>query len=63
MLSQCVDEWLRVNASCPTCRMSILNDSENLRDLYDDSDIESNDRNEERTSLSTGRLLGGSDNN
>ena len=22
--SQCVDEWLRVNASCPTCRKSIL---------------------------------------
>lgn len=22
---QCVDEWLRVNASCPTCRMSIIN--------------------------------------
>eukprot|EP00602_Paraphysomonas_sp_CaronLab_P000885 CAMPEP_0185031734 /NCGR_PEP_ID=MMETSP1103-20130426/19358_1 /TAXON_ID=36769 /ORGANISM="Paraphysomonas bandaiensis, Strain Caron Lab Isolate" /LENGTH=186 /DNA_ID=CAMNT_0027567357 /DNA_START=595 /DNA_END=1155 /DNA_ORIENTATION=- len=28
--SQCVDEWLRVNASCPTCRMSIFhNDLEN----------------------------------
>jgi hypothetical protein len=21
---QCVDEWLKVNASCPTCRKSIL---------------------------------------
>jgi hypothetical protein len=21
---QCVDEWLRVNATCPTCRKSIL---------------------------------------
>lgn len=26
--SQCVDEWLRVNASCPTCRTSILRDEE-----------------------------------
>jgi ribosomal protein S27E len=24
---QCVDEWLRVNASCPTCRKSILPDT------------------------------------
>ena len=26
--AQCVDEWLRVNASCPTCRLSILAGSE-----------------------------------
>lgn len=26
---QCVDEWLRVNASCPTCRQSI-HDSESV---------------------------------
>ncbi|EWM24571.1 e3 ubiquitin-protein ligase [Nannochloropsis gaditana] len=25
--SQCVDEWLKVNASCPTCRASILPES------------------------------------
>lgn len=24
---QCLDEWLRVNASCPTCRKSIFNDT------------------------------------
>ena len=24
---QCVDEWLRVNATCPTCRMSVLSGS------------------------------------
>ena len=24
MYLQCVDEWLRVNASCPTCRTSIF---------------------------------------
>ena len=23
-IAQCVDEWLKVNASCPTCRESIL---------------------------------------
>jgi hypothetical protein len=26
---QCLDEWLRVNASCPTCRKSIYNDENN----------------------------------
>ena len=26
---QCLDEWLRVNASCPTCRKSIYNDDNN----------------------------------
>lgn len=23
-VAQCVDAWLKVNASCPTCRQSIL---------------------------------------
>jgi hypothetical protein len=27
--NRCVDEWLRINASCPTCRASILPDPEN----------------------------------
>ncbi len=25
---QCVDEWLRVNASCPTCRKRIVDDGD-----------------------------------
>ena len=28
-ISKCVDEWLRVNATCPTCRKSILPSTQN----------------------------------
>lgn len=44
--SQCVDEWLRVNASCPTCRMSLINNP-NTHEIYSESDLESNDRQSE----------------
>lgn len=36
-LFQCVDEWLRVNATCPTCRTSILpSDANNGHSHSDD---------------------------
>ena len=36
-LLQCVDEWLRVNATCPTCRTSILpSDANNGHSHSDD---------------------------
>jgi hypothetical protein len=36
-----VDEWLRVNASCPTCRMSLFQEGQSSGD-EDDNDIEMN---------------------
>jgi E3 ubiquitin-protein ligase RNF38/44 len=43
---QCLDEWLRVNASCPTCRKSIFNDNNNNSNSNSNSSNSSNNSND-----------------
>ena len=52
---QCLDEWLRVNASCPTCRKSIFND--------DNSNSNSNNNSSNSSNNSNDRIIIGSNNN
>ena len=50
---KCVDEWLRVNASCPTCRCSIINNpgSNNPGAGSDDEEFNGNSSNRNSSSV------------
>jgi hypothetical protein len=50
--AKCVDEWLRVNASCPTCRHSIFQSM----DESTTSSTHSGDEEEAKSMISNGTI-------
>lgn len=56
LCAQCVDEWLRVNASCPTCRKRIIDDG--VSDS-EHGDVEMNNATSTINSTGSGGVIGG----